>query len=58
MRSDGTRPFTPQELLEMDWLCDNVDGEIPAYDTILPYAKALVRLEGIYRDRLPEELHP
>ena len=58
VRSDGTRPFTPQELLEMDWLCDNVDGEIPAYDTILPYAKALVRLEGIYRDRLPEELHP
>ena len=54
VQSDGTRLFTARELLEMNWLCDNVDGEIPAYDTMLPYAKELVRLEGIYRDSLSE----
>ena len=39
----------------MDWLCDNVLGEIPQFDDILPMSKNLVRELGIYRDQIPAE---
>lgn len=47
--SDGSRWFSPEEILSMDWLCDNVEGHIPAFGELLPKAQDLVRLEGIYR---------
>ncbi len=56
--SDGTRLFTPQEILEMDWLCDAVDGEIPPFEKILPMAQSIVRLEGVYRDALKPKEEP
>ncbi|MBR0081899.1 MAG: BMP family ABC transporter substrate-binding protein [Clostridia bacterium] len=55
VRSDGTRLFSADEILRMDWLCDAVDGSIPSFDQILPMAQNIVRLEGIYRDTLPPE---
>ncbi|MBR0424940.1 MAG: BMP family ABC transporter substrate-binding protein [Clostridia bacterium] len=55
LRSDGTRLFSPEEILRMDWLCDAVDGEIPPFEKILPMSQNIVRLEGIYRDTLPPE---
>ena len=55
MQSNGTRLFTPEEILRMDWLCDSVNGEIPPFERILPMARSNVRLEGIYRDSLPPE---
>ena len=51
--NDGTRTFTPDELLHMDWLCDNVQGSIPTFDQILPMSQSLVRELGIYRDTIP-----
>ena len=51
--SDGSRVFTPEELMRMDWLCDNVAGEIPGFDQILPQSQELVRLLGLYRDSIP-----
>jgi hypothetical protein len=39
----------------MDWLCDNVDGYIPTFDQIAPYARNIVRALGIYRDQIPAE---
>ncbi len=53
--NDGSRALTPEELLHMDWLCENVEGTIPAFDTLLPYSKAMVRELGIYRDEIPME---
>ncbi|MDD6200633.1 MAG: BMP family ABC transporter substrate-binding protein [Firmicutes bacterium] len=53
--NDGSRHFTPEELLHMDWLCDNVEGSIPAFDRILPVSQAVVRELGIYRDQIPPE---
>ena len=53
--SDGTRQFTSEELVRMDWLCDNVDGTIPAFDDLLPQSRNLVRLLGIYRETIPPE---
>lgn len=53
VKNDGTTTFTPDELLHMDWLCDNVLGSIPAFDEILPMSQSLVRELGIYRDSIP-----
>ena len=36
----------------MDWLCDNVIGEIPEFEQILPEARDIVRMQGIYRDSI------
>ena len=58
VQSDGTRLFSPQEILRMDWLCDSVDGEIPPFERVLPMAQSIVRLEGIYRDTLPPQEEP
>ena len=55
VRNDGSRTFTPQQLLHMDWLCDNVIGQIPAFEEILPMSRRMVRELGIYKDNLPPE---
>ncbi len=55
VKNDGSRALSPEELLHMDWLCENVDGEIPSFDTILPYSQAMVRELGVYRDTIPME---
>ena len=48
--NDGSRAFTTEELLHMDWLCDNVVGDIPARSQLLSNARNIVRELGIYRD--------
>ena len=51
---DG-RPFTPDELLRMDWLCENITGSIPEYEEVLPLAQTTVRELGLHRERIPKE---
>ncbi len=53
--NDGSRTLSPEELLHMDWLCENVEGCIPEFDQIAPFAKDMVRELGIYRDSIPME---
>ena len=55
VKSDGTHVFSPEELLHMDWLCDNVVGSIPPFEEILPVSQKMVRQLGIYRDSIPPE---
>ena len=55
LRNDGSRSLTPDEILHMDWLCDNVEGEIPTFEQILPASRAMVRELGVYRDEIPAE---
>ena len=45
--------FSPEELIKMDWLCDAVDGSIPAFDELLPQSQRLVRLLGLHRETIP-----
>ena len=56
---DGSlRPFgdaTPEEILHMDTLLDCVKGSIPSYDDLLPMARSMARLQGVYRDQIPPE---
>ena len=53
--NDGSRSLSMNELLHMDWLCENVEGRIPGFDELLPYAQPTVRELGIYRDSIPME---
>ena len=53
VKNDGSTTLSPEELLHMDWLCDNVLGSIPTFEEILPMSQSLVRELGIYRDSIP-----
>ncbi len=55
VRSDGSHFFQPEEIMRMDWLVDSVDGTLPTYDELLPMARPIVRLQGVYRDSIPPE---
>ena len=55
LRCDGSVSLSPDEILHMDWLCDRVRGSIPGFDELLPMARPLVRLQGVYRDSIPPE---
>lgn len=55
IRNNGDGWFSPEEILHMDWLCDNVDGSIPDFDHLLPMSRPMVRLLGVYRDSIPPE---
>ena len=55
LKNDGSRHFTPDEVLHMDWLVDNVVGTIPTFDELLPESQSIVRKLGIYRDQIPAE---
>ena len=55
VRNDGSRSLSPDELLYMDWLCDNVIGSIPEFDEVEPYAQPMLRELGIHRDSIPME---
>ena len=53
--NDGSRDLSMEEILEMDWLCDRVDGWLPAYEELLPIARSTVRRLGINRRLIPPE---
>ena len=53
--NDGSRTLSAEELLRMDWLCENVEGSIPGFEEIAPFAKGIVRELGVYRDSIPME---
>ena len=55
IKNTGEQDLSPEEILTMDWLCDCVEGHIPGYEELLPIARSLVSLQGIYRDALPPE---
>ncbi len=52
LRCDGESGLTAEALARMDWLCENVDGEVPGFDELLPSAREMVRVLGLYRDDL------
>ena len=55
VRNDGSNAFSPETILHMDWLCDNVNGAIPAYGELTERGQSIVRLQGIYRDQIPPQ---
>lgn len=53
--NDGSRNLGMEEILKMDWLCDRVDGCLPAYEDLLPAAQPTVRRLGVNRRLIPPE---
>ena len=51
--NDGSRSLSAEELLHMDWLCDNVNGTIPRFEELLPISRPTVRLLGVHREDIP-----
>jgi basic membrane lipoprotein Med (substrate-binding protein (PBP1-ABC) superfamily) len=48
---ENTR-MTPEEIITMDWLADNVVGHIPTFDELIEEAKPLVLLQGVNRETI------
>ena len=53
LRADGSRPLTPEELLKMNWLCENVVGTIPTLEEVIPESRATVKLLGVFEEDVP-----
>jgi basic membrane lipoprotein Med (substrate-binding protein (PBP1-ABC) superfamily) len=51
--NDGSRSLTVDEILRMDYLCSNIQGNIPGYEELLPMARPMVRELGIYKEEIP-----
>ena len=52
LRSEEGQILSPEEIITMDWLLDNVEGEIPDIDSLMEEARPMVMLQGI---RMPLE---
>ena len=50
VRSDGSRNLHPEEILQMDWLCSNVDGHIPKPAELRPEAVETATILAIHPD--------
>lgn len=51
LRNKGTAVLTPEEIIRMDWLLDNVIGHIPAASELVAEAVPMVEIQGIYLDK-------
>ncbi len=47
VQSDPNRTLTPEEIVDMDWLAENVIGHIPTMDELLPSAIPVYLQQGI-----------
>lgn len=52
LRVEDNKLLEPEHIITMDWLLDNVEGRLPAYDELTDNAKLKVELQGIVK---PEE---
>lgn len=55
VRNTGEKPLSVEEIMNMDYLVENVVGHIPTFDELLPVSQQLVRHLGLYRDQLPPQ---
>ena len=50
VRNDGEQLFSAEEIMRMNWLCDNVEGALPDFDQLLPMSRDTTALLAIPRD--------
>ena len=48
--------LSPEQIITMDWLAENVIGDIPSYDSLIDAAKPLVSLQGVGPAEKPKKL--
>lgn len=46
----------PEDILSMDWLAENVVGEIPKFEELTEEAQMLSGLQGVYKDEEKKEI--
>ena len=61
VRVEADTALTPQEIIRMDYLAENVIGRIPSMDELSDVAKVIVALQGVSaanpsKSRLPEDV--
>lgn len=42
--------MTPYDIMQMDWLVDNIIGEIPFRDELVEEAKSIVKIQGVKKE--------
>ena len=47
VHSDENTALTPEEIIHMDWLNNNVIGSFPSMEELSAEAQAIVRLQGV-----------
>ncbi|MCI8598978.1 MAG: BMP family ABC transporter substrate-binding protein [Lachnospiraceae bacterium] len=47
VKSQPGNSLSPEEIITMDWLLDNVEGEIPPMDDLVEEAKPMIMIQGI-----------
>ena len=55
LRNDGEHSFSPDEIVSMDWFCDNVVGRVPDYEELRPEYAETMHILGLYRKKLLPE---
>jgi basic membrane lipoprotein Med (substrate-binding protein (PBP1-ABC) superfamily) len=55
IRSREGQMLKPDEIITMDWLVENVDGQIPEFEELTEEAQALVQFQGIKIDEADTE---
>ena len=54
LRTKKGVPLTPQQIIGLDYLADNVVGRLPAYDELSPVAQKLAALQGVRESAGPK----
>ena len=49
LRIEEGELLSPHQILMMDWLVENVDGEIPKLEQLTPTAQELVKIQGVLK---------
>ena len=47
VQKEMERAFSPEEIMTMDWLAENVIGYIPAMEELVEQAKPVVSTQGL-----------
>ncbi len=55
LRADHSTWFNPEELMQMNWLCDNIVGRIPDFNELLPMSRETTRLLALPQETPAEE---
>ncbi len=55
VRNNGSSGFSAEELIRMDWLCENVDGHIPALHELKPEAVETAKILAIHPEDTKQE---
>ena len=55
LRNDGTRSLSPAEIMRMDWLCENVEGNIPEIQELKPEAVETSQILAIKPENVVEK---